>query len=582
MSVIANKNDKWPSSVEYLDDGPGLHLDDVDNEIVGKCAIPADYRKSFQKKCGIKELTQEIVRKLEDAGVNTMAGTPAKQDENGIWHGLVMVTNVTQEVRPIGRLRNLNVLPEKAISNRREVEYDLIGWLQRPENSNAKYFTITAGKRNNITYDPAKPDCDCLYQRYSKFRDGLNYWAKYICKMFGVEVDFLGFEFPRNGLSQYHLHANIVLRMPYLERDDYNKFMARTESYFGTEPQDEGVIKDPARFARYPFKAETLGRISPEELAWLHHQVQGKKLSQPVGEFKKYRTQLKKKGLKSVLKGGRVYRCSRKSTLFFPHSELIESDVDSSRNGDRNSPTDLKDKKKLASKPRKLSRNILIRRVNPGSFVSPIFEGAVVMFGYDPQATDAKSLSRLAELRKHQDKDCKRWEQRGAPKPYEAKALHDLFTTIPEDDLYDCYRDSDGNRRKLSYREILDKHADQYNEFLVARAEEYNEATVVLYDTTTGNQYEPYSTYDQIEVLEDQDPPPKSSKREIDDALAIFETMEQHAKTSENEATSQGDKNAHPDFLAIFDGEEIETEKFHFRGELVQRDVLEDCLRETP
>lgn len=570
MTVTAKTEKKTPvdpNAETIYSSRPDFDLEDIYDLRVGKMSVPATYRKSLSRRAKIERQTYAMAKKLEEAGIHARSAPKAEQNSDGSWSGLVLLTNVTRQAIPVETWRNINLLPQVAIRNRRRMELDLQAYLQRDENQHARFYVITSGQRSAIKFNPEDPDDDNFHREYRDLRRRMNNWMKFVCTKEGVFVDFIGLEFPRGKDRSYHLHANVVLRMPKMSSEELKSFKARSKMTLRTEAFDAGGVEDVSKFVRYPFKANEIDNIDADEAGWLFRNTHGKRIVQAVGQFKAFRKHLNENGMKTARLGKHVYIRS-KSDLFFPMKRPKQAAAAEKFEGEEATLSTAPEDQSYSVVNRSCE-NILISRTAPAALASPVNEGGVFVLNYTPNATDEKSAQRLMEMREYRVRDEARWKQMQAPSPAEAMALHDLVEQVDWHDLYDEI----GN--KIDYKHLIRKFCDTYANLLKARRDQL----LVHNVTITGNENNSFSNHDQ-EAIEDPPDPPIGSFLDVFEGTYISPSeLEIDAAHESYCNTILEHEDACPDFLAIFDEDGPETKKFYFQGELLQRDVVEDCLQ---
>ena len=238
---------------------------------------PVDKDKWFVTQIGNKKLLDQshaIARKLESVGISCHN----TQD-------VAICGGDSRKVKLLPNFRNINFIPYVAQKNRSRLCKELNYFIQRKPK--ARMMTITTGVRCG-----AKE----LKYRCQKFHRLLSRANSLPCmKDFGAKFEFRSTEFgeicPTDGGDiSCHPHMHVVYTLERkLTKARWNQFLKSMHSYFGTNLQDNGIIKNAREFVKYCVKPCDLDHLNAVQLKLLYESSQRIRLSEPLNEFRNLR-----------------------------------------------------------------------------------------------------------------------------------------------------------------------------------------------------------------------------------------------------------------------------------------------------
>lgn len=271
-------------------DAPGRQAAVTFNEVMklnmGAFMPPRAWAKQYHEGKRLEEQTEDICVKL---GSGDPKDPNADIIETKRPSGIVRVDDVTGEITEVPSHRNICFLPSVAKRNRREQVLDLEYYLSKVDGRNWRYIVVTFGDRIPA-YGNLKEARRAAVKQVAR-------WRERVLKKLGIQVGFVGWEYPRNDDGTYHLHANVLIKTPYfLDRGE--AFRARTHAHFGTWWKDNGKIENVQELVKYPFKPNSIRGAEADELKWLYHETFGERITNILGPIQKWRKTRKESGLK--------------------------------------------------------------------------------------------------------------------------------------------------------------------------------------------------------------------------------------------------------------------------------------------
>lgn len=283
----------------------------------------------------------------------------------------------------------------------------------------------------------------------------LSRWAHQISEPvdqggFDAEVLFRGIEFTRRTAEErgmldqypadtilYHVHANVIFRPKRkLKGDIWRRFLRYTRSVMKAEWSDRGAARNPIDVIRYCIKPNDVTGATDGEIAWLHNSLKRLKLAQPMGEFKKWSAEIKKRKLKIAnvnfagkSRMARVQRQQRK--------KRIEVDRAQDAIGNSSALSDAVPEKAPLGRPEK-AINVLLGVSLPQWRHTPWAEPMIIVQGYEPQHLPVDVERKIVAWR---DQARVWWDVAGAPAP-------EIALMVAQNAL-DCVLRSEGEEKSV-------------------------------------------------------------------------------------------------------------------------------------
>lgn len=373
-----------------------------------------EWSVGFARRKALEYQTNKLADLLEESGVEARM----KSD-------VVAISAVTDVVTPLVTFRPIRFLPSVAARDRRPMLNALKYWMANvvlnPEY--IRYVVITSG-----SLVPAYGD---LRGRLKELSRKVSRWASLARKEYSIIVHFRGSEFTRKTAAErgidgyepdtvlYHPHCNILLepleKLPAKGKGSWDEFLKWSHEFLDGHWEDCGRIKDVREIVKYVVKPADLLEgerpIDSDETRWLYESLSRLNLAQPMGEFKKFYSELAEKRVKAVLVKNQnndhgTLKLVRKSERL-NHSDKAPKD---------NSP---------GSEP----TNILLGVTLPSWTHSPWAEPSILVKNYDPKTISEASIERLRDIRIEQYIAREKWDKSGAPDPAIALVVAKLWAS---------------------------------------------------------------------------------------------------------------------------------------------------------
>lgn len=359
----------------------------------------------------LERQTAKMIEALEEHGEF------ARYVTNTVRKGLV-----TGEVVEVEALRNVCFLPTMAQKNRREFINDLGYYLENIDKNGGsyhKYWVLTFGERENL---PAFGD---MHGAITEANRRMQVWREMAAREFDIDVHMTALEWTVNEERQYHLHANILAKTPYMKdaKLEFARFAARTEEIIGAKFLASGKIRNIRELVKYPFKPADLDGASSAELFWLFKSTFRRRIVRFHGNLAKFRRERKEGGY-------RVFRLRNKFRLrevasIMPH-ENGYTEVDLERIEQQEQLRAYCDEHMIEPPERgEDGKNILLAKVAPNFEHTLWAEPSVLIMNYDPnpEEHDKKAHRRLETLEQWAGEAREAWDAAGAPDPQVALTM---------------------------------------------------------------------------------------------------------------------------------------------------------------
>lgn len=206
------------------------------------------------------------------------------------------IGEVTGDIERInGRYRHIQLLPEVAQKDRSSMVKALTYFMQNhPNRKHFRYAVLTAGERCEFGGN--------LKEKRQRHYANVRRWANEIRDRFGIVLLYRGAEFTFSD-DGVHDHDNIVYwPTRKLSTEAWQDFLTFTRQRLGgVWWKDCGRLNDVREVVKYICKltsdkndTESYGvdMLSASQLAWFHHETYRSKLSQPLGPFAYFLSEL--------------------------------------------------------------------------------------------------------------------------------------------------------------------------------------------------------------------------------------------------------------------------------------------------
>lgn len=221
--------------------------------------------------------------------------------------GVTMISAVTNVVEKHRTFRAVRFLPVVAARDRRPLVNGMKVFIR--EHPNRKYFRYAV-----MTCSEPVPAFGGLRGSIQTLSRRVTTWAHEVRKKYGMKVLFRGTEFTRKTAAErgmtdrydaatplYHVHANILYwPTRALTPAEWTAFLNYTRTFMGAEWKDNGKVERVEEIVKYCSKPNDTLAATDDELVWLYRETQRLKICQPLGVFKEWLAELKKRRQKIV------------------------------------------------------------------------------------------------------------------------------------------------------------------------------------------------------------------------------------------------------------------------------------------
>lgn len=389
----------------------------------GRAMSPDAWQERRSKDQVLKDQTEALADALERTGVR------ARGDNNVVAVGLV-----TGEVEALNTYRSVCFLPSVAQRDRRPMLNELRLFRHKHKAHQFMRFavvtngaTVPVGGMPPADLDEIPKDhpyfelrrrVQDLNRLCSRFAD----WAR---NEWQIDVLFRGTEFTLkerdgDGVLSAHPHANLLYTpRRRLKKREWEMFLAEAaEQFEGYWWKDCGLLEDPNEAIKYAFKPAELNNLADAGVRWLYEQTFRLKMTQPMGEFQKWRN--KTFWEHTEREDGTVsQRKSRKAiTLEYADGSRQLDIVTVRRRAAAGSG-------KRAGEPKEgpPPENVLMSVTMPQRRFSPYAEPCALVMNYTKSPCSEWGQEALIELREQSSVARPIWDMNGAPAPEIALAV---------------------------------------------------------------------------------------------------------------------------------------------------------------
>ncbi|WP_146260167.1 hypothetical protein [Rhizobium tubonense] len=378
--------------------------------------------------------TERIASALTRAGINVYRDSD-----------VTLISAITGVVEKPRSHRSVCILPDIAARERGAMVNGLKLFMTGHKNSKHFRYAVMTSRHPVPVGGDLRKSIQKLSRRISK-------WSHYI-KKWDVKVLFRGIEFTRmtaegRGMTDryapdtilYRVHANVIYwPTRKLKPAEWIEFLEQTKKFMDAEWQDSGTVEDVEQIVRYCTKPADTEAAPDEELVWLYRQTERLKICQPLGDFKIWMSEIKKRGEKIVrvhVGNGqgrlvRVQKSHRRNLV-----KLVDEPTDDERADTQLSGTPPEGERSTLPPAR------LLGMTRPQWRHSPWAEPLIIVQNYDPAVRDDDFEHQITGWRQ----EARRWwDAANAPTPEEALrvARVALAGCVPGDDECDPEADAE-------------------------------------------------------------------------------------------------------------------------------------------